>query len=244
MPCRLPTIQGNMNRTTYLMGDSRVRKLTPNNLPIAKTWTRPGTKIYDLYEVVDGELSELTDNAIDPPLVLVSAGICDLTIKQKSRIQGGQHEEVTVIPAEQNEELINNTCEALDDLQRFIARQGAIPILSTIYPMGLLDWNATRLNRGKTSVLYKADQYPSMQANLEYLTEEVNNKIVEININNNVKTPLIHKCLRHNRGGGRKVSYRYNLLEDGCHPSNSLVNDIVKTLSRNIQLNRMNLNQD
>ena len=76
-----------------------------------------------------------------------------------------------------------------------------------------------------------------MQTTLESMVAEMNSEIINLNTTNKMKTPMIHKCLSHNRGKNRKTTYRYNLLTDGCHPSNKLVRDINKSLTKTIALN-------
>ena len=221
---------------TFLLGDSRVRELTPNHLPVVKTWSLPGAKLYDFYDLADGELSQEIEALNDLPLVYVSAGICNLTERFRGTFEGLTLDEVTV-PSETMQEQLETTKCALDDLQRFISRQGAVPVLCTVYPMAIGDWNTHRLNQGKTSLLRNAEKYNDMQSTLESMVAEINSEIVNINTANKMKTPMIHKSLSHNRGNSRKTTYRYNLLTDGCHPSNKLVRDISKSLTKTIALN-------
>ena len=233
-----------MYAPSYLMGDSRVRSLETENLPISKIWSLPGAKIYDLYEVIDGELAEITDDADEPPLVYVSVGICDLTHRYKRMFEGNRIDEVIVLPKESHAEIVQTAQSALQDVQRFIYSHGAIPVLSTIYPMAIGDWNAQRLNKGKTYTLTKAAEYDDMQSNLEDMCDSVNSEIINLNRQNKVKTPLLHKCLEHNRGRSRKTTIKYNLLCDGCHPTPKLAKDIAKCLAKTIALNKQHINLD
>ena len=233
-----------MNAQHFVLGDSRVRQLPLEHLPVAKIWPMSGAKIYDLYEVVDGEIAEIADNADDPPVIYVSAGICDLTHRFKRIFQGNRIDEVILLPKSEHPDIIANTQSALEDLQRFIYRQGAIPVIATIYPMAIGDWNSHRLNSGKTYTLTKAAEYEAMQCYLEDMCDAVNSEIITLNRNNNLKTPLLHKCLEHNRGKNRKATKRYNLLVDGCHPTPKLAIDIARSLSKTIALNKSNINLD
>lgn len=226
------------------MGDSRVRSLEPTNLPVVKMWSLPGAKIYDLYELIDGELAEITDVADLPPIVYVSVGICDLTHRSKRMFEGKRIDEVITLPKESHPEIIQTAQSALQDVQRFIYRQGAIPVLSTIYPMAIGDWNAHRLNTGKTYTLTKAAEYDDMQSSLEEMCNQVNAEIINLNRQNKVKTPLLHKCLEHNRGRNRKTTMRYNLLTDGCHPTPKFAKDLAKCLAKTIVLNKHQINLD
>ena len=143
---------------TFLLGDSRLRELTPNHLPIVKTWSLPGAKLYDFYDLADGELSHEIESLNDLPLVYVSAVICNLTERFRGTFQGLTLEEVTVPSSETMQEQLEITKCALDDLQRFISRQGAVPVLRSVYPMAIGDWNTHRLNQGKTSILRTAEK--------------------------------------------------------------------------------------
>ena len=84
------------------------------------------------------------------------------------------------------------------------------------YPMSLADWNHQLLLRDKTKVLRFADDYANMQTGLEDAIRRVNNNILDLNKSNNVSTPLIHRSIIHNRKG--KLTFKYNLLVDECHP--------------------------
>ena len=220
------------------MGDSRVRQLTPNVIPVIKTWCKPGAKLYDFYEIAEGELSNLIEAQDEMPLVYVSAGICNLTLRIKSNHRGSPIDEIIVPSGEAAiNEQIDSTKEALDDLQRFISRQGGLPILCTLYPMAIGDWNTVRLNQGKTTILSKADQYDDMQRTLEDMVEQVNASIIDLNRQNSTKTPLLNKALSHCRGNRRGPSYRYNLLCDGCHPTSKLNRDLAKSITKTIAIN-------
>ena len=230
-----------MNALCFLLGDSRVRALNRENVNIIKSWSIPGAKLYDLYEVVEGELSTALEEADEPPIVYVMAGICDLTYRIKRRCRGSPIDEVIIPPLESINEVIDHSKNAIDDLSRFIFRHGGIPNFCTIYPMALGDWNQHRLNKGKTTILTKADEYHQMQTKLEEMICEVNGEIINTNRANKLQTPLIHKCLEHNRGKNKPVTYKYNLLQDGCHPSPKLAKIIAKSLNKTITLNKASI---
>ena len=238
------TYFGKMSTKCFIIGDSRVRALSQEDIPVAKFWSIPGAKLYDLYDLIDGELAACIEEADDSPLVYVMAGICNLTYRIKRRCKEGLIDEVIVQPKVAQREIVDSTLEAVDDMQRFISRQGGIPVITTIFPMAIADWNQHRLNSGKTVTLTKADSYAEMHCYLEDMLDEVNSAIIETNRNNKVLTPLMHKCLEHNRGRNKTVTKKYNLLNDGCHPSPKLAKAIGKSLSKTIVLNRARVNSD
>ena len=118
-----------------MLGDSRVRAISREKVNIVKSWSILGAKLYDLYEVVEGELSTAIEEADEPPLVYVMAGICDLTLRIKSCYRDSLIDEVIIPPLESINEVIEHSKNAIDDLSRFIFRHGGIPNFCTIYPM-------------------------------------------------------------------------------------------------------------
>lgn len=213
--------------------------MTPQNLPVLRTWDKSGAKIEDLTEIVEGDLSDTIGDFDDPPIIYVAAGICNLTVRTRFDYDGGLVDEVTVLPAEQIQETVETTKGSFNNLQHCISRQGGVPAIATIYPMSIGDWNQTRLNQGRTSILRHADSYDEMQASLLLMVDMTNEAILTLNNTYGIKTPQLHKCLFHNRGGNRKNSIKYNLLTDGCHPSLKMIRDLTKSLRKTIALNSL-----
>jgi hypothetical protein len=203
-------------------------------------WHRPGAKFYDLYDTVDNEFLKSQHKTIhtSTPQIYILAGICNLTTIVKRWVNGARHEELIVVT--KNDEItntLNETKSAISDLQNFILRHDAIPIFCTIYPSSISDWNATRVTQGKTDILVHAEDYHAMQSHLEEMVENVNQFIVERNVDLKMKTPLLHRCLWHNRGPKSRNCFNYSKLTDGCHASTDLNTKIGKSLLRAIHLN-------
>ena len=72
-----------------------------------------------------------------------------------------------------------------------------------------------------------------MQRNLEQAVIECNNHIIETNKNNKVHTPMVHLNMLRNRKN--KKYYLYKMLDDGCHPSESLIDEIIKSIYKNLK---------
>ena len=219
-----------------LIGDSRVRALKANFLgsKICDNWVKPGGCMLSMEELVKDEIimHHGEDNFGEKIHMYISAGICDLT----QRLKGTKYDEV-IFDISNSEETMSKFLDSLSTIKSIVLKEGAIPIFLTIYPMSLSDWNQSRLNMNKTSYLCYATDYNIMQSMLEETVEIVNREIVNINVQSGVITPLIHKHIIHNRGKG-KISFKYNLLSDGCHPNHTLQARIASTIGQAICKNR------
>ena len=221
------------NIKNYLIGDSRVKNLysTETN-PFTKIVCKPGATYYSLMDAIDEHLT-VNYRPSHRRHTYILAGICSITTRVVNRRQ--QYEETSL---NMEENIVDNTICAIDDLQRAMLREDLTPIFCTILPLHFMEWNATRLNQGKTLFLSHAEQYEDMQEALQHILVEINSKIAEIYRNLNMATPSIHRTLQHNRGHGRLLSYKYNQLVDGCHPSVALRQKMAITLWRTIEINR------
>jgi len=230
---------------TYVIGDSRAKNLKLHSIfngKITNCWVKPGANYYDLYEIVDNEFIESQTFTVhtSTPQMYILAGICSLTTVVRGWVDGVRHEEQVVsLNDSENDNILRETKGAISDLQNFILRHDALPIFCTVYPSSISDWNFHRFNKNKTEILLHSDNYGVMQVKLEQMIKEVNEFILERNSDLKVSTPLIHKCLWHNRGPRRNNSFNYSKLVDGIHPSYDLNKKIVNSLVRAMALNNV-----
>ena len=219
-----------------LVGDSRTKnfKIDPLVKHLNDNWSKPGAGILAMEKLIrKSVIMHHGEDQFDGKLhIYISAGICDVT----TRILDKDYEE-TIFDVTKSNAIKEKILKALDQIQRFTLSEDAMPIFTTIYPLSLKDWNNTRLRQNKTKTLRHSDKYDEMQQHLESLIEEINKKIVQLNVKIGMATPLIHKFLLHNRGKG-KFAAKYNLLVDGCHPSPTLKQKIANSIKISISKNR------
>ena len=218
-----------------IFGDSRVGSLKRHRskhsfkLEVEDIWAKGGAKLFDMQKFVSKHIV-LHHPPITPGKThyYIGVGICDLTTKLS--IFENNYQEVICV-----ENKTNSFSAELDELNKKILRENGVPVFMTIYPMCLMTWNTLRLNQNKTSELNYRNEYSQMQRNLEQAVIECNNHIIETNKNNKVHTPMVHLNMLRNRKN--KKYYLYKMLEDGCHPSEYLIDEIIKSIDRAMALN-------
>lgn len=220
-----------------LIGDSRVRdfKVHPLSNLIDDNWSLPGAGVLEMENLIRDSIINHhgEDNYFNLKMhVYISAGICDLTVKQKAV----RYQE-TLFDLDSIDTTRLTFTNSLNYIQNYTIRENAIPIFTTIYPLSLKDWNLSRLRANKTTYLVHEDNYALMQSKLEELLMEINQYIVHLNGNLGMATPLIHKQMIHNRAKGNST-FKFNLLADGCHPNPVLKHNIVKCFAQAISKNR------
>lgn len=212
----------------FIIGDSRVRGLKDivPNLIYTEVWSRPGARVENLFEMVEGVtiLHHGVENARSH--IYVSIGICNLT----ERLKGSRpkYEEVVFNKTKFNEYKVKLYNEMLS-LTKYAKSQYSVVIFCTIYPLNLSIWNHHRLNTKRTSYLKFEAEYSQMQFDLEEAVSEFNKFIIKINSETGLSTPMLGRDFFRNRGKGRKEP-RFSDLVDGCHPNGSLNNKFKTTL--------------
>ena len=217
-----------------LIGDSRVRSLKFEHLnSLSENWVLPGAKIMGMEELIqDCVIMHHGEDYQGKMHVYISAGICDLTTKLKSK----NYEEI-IFESDKIDEIILKTMSSFKSIHQLSLREDVTPVFTTIYPMSLKAWNLNRLDQKKTSYLVHQTEYDVMQLHLEETLEELNKFIIQLNVTTGVTTPLVHKHLVHHRGKGN-TTYKYNLLCDGCHPNTHLKSKIAHSIAQAIKKNR------
>ena len=68
----------------------------------------------------------------------------------------------------------------------------------------------------------------------------INDHLIQLNRLEQVATPMIHRCIQHNRKNRKPSSFTWQLhkLIDGCHPDHQLASEIAKSTARAIHINR------
>ena len=158
----------------------------------------------------------------------IMAGICNLTTKLTSY----KYQEVVF---RNSESTIQTALVELNDLSKEIKKQGAIPIFCTIPTMHLQTWNELQLKQRKTNTLTYQSEYCTMQVDLAAALKIVNQKIIELNNLNGVSTPFIDNTMLRTKH--QKTYTLYKHLSDGCHPSEPMLDKIVKCFNRAFTLN-------
>lgn len=221
-----------------MVGDSRVRgfKKVLSTLEVADVWSRSGGKIEHMADLIEDLTILHHGEHNEKAHFYIWVGICNLTKKLKGR----DYEEVIF---SKEEALANRDrwCTDLRNLTSLTKKQYATPIFCPLYPMDLAKWNQTRLASKKTKTLKHSGHYDIMQKNLEDEVAIFNKFVINLNLENGVKTPMVHNDFFHSRGKGR-VTPRYGELKDGCHPSIMLKGrfkkSILMAMSKNRRLHR------
>jgi hypothetical protein len=217
----------------HVIGDSRVKGLKGmlSGVDVSEIWSRPGGKIEHMKKMVDDItiLHQGEDNARTH--IYLWVGICNLTTRLKEK----NYEEVIFSKSAADKERADLYAK-LQQLSTHIYQQYAAPIFCPVIAMNLRQWNEHRLTTRKTSALKYADQYGSMQKDLENEVALFNQQFIKIYVENGLTTPMINQDFLHSRGKGR-VTPRYRELVDGCHPSGPLLmkfrTSITKAMKKN-----------
>ena len=214
-----------------LVANSRgagLRELIPNSI-VQKVLYRPGARVSSL-----GHLAANTNVSLNSPSeshVYILAGIPDITTKLK----GEKYEEVVFL--DQPETATSKILDTIISTKSLLEKAKIKPIFCTISSMHIEKWNQTRLRQNKTTKLCYTSQYTQMQNNLNITLDAVNYKIIELNKNSGMHTPMTHKVIKHPKGKG-KHNYKYNLLVDGVHGDQKAKAQWAKGIIQAIKKNR------
>ena len=109
----------------------------------------------------------------------------------------------------------------LETTSRTISINHAKPILCTIPPSSIHNWNHTRLRQHKTALLKHCKQYPTMQENMIQSLLIINTNIIGINKSHGTYTPKLADAII-TKSGGKNHRVHYSRLVDGVHPTQSV----------------------
>lgn len=162
-----------------------------------------------------------------PALILVSAGICDVTHLDKHSRQ--------ISLSDDNVEEAVQRYEGLMDIIRhhltvFLSERPFKVVFCELIGANIAKYN------NQDSTHYQQEQ-------LDETVTEINTKIAAFNKENKVPTPWIAKTVQHNKKSGSKVARYQKLCEDGLHYGDELkvkiadilYNYVVKFSSQNDQ---------
>ena len=164
----------------------------------------------------------------------IIAGLCDITKKIKNR----RENYMEVIYNDEPSETISRVLSSIYSLKKYIENLNAKPIFTTITPSHLETLNHKWFDSGRTCRLSYSHNYQEMQVEVMKVFEEINNNITQINSQNGLATPMLHRSVMHNVKKGSKY-FQHSKLSDGCHATNSLNKIWAKYIDRAIQLNRI-----
>ena len=218
----------------YLIGDSRVRgfKNILSKSLVEEVWAKPGGKLSAMEEMIN-DLNILHHGESNTRShFYIWVGICNLT----KRIREGGYEEVIFSKQEMDEQR-QSLYSQLESMATFVFNNYGSPIFCPIFPMHLHTWNCHRLKTRKTTKLMHRDNYAEMQEGLEQEVLLFNNRLIQINKENGMSTPMFNNDFIHSRGKGR-VSPRYKELTDGCHPDEILLIRFKKSIMASINANK------
>lgn len=149
-----------------------------------------------------------------PDLVLVLAGICDIT-------QLNRAEWTVSLPEESVARIVDCFQGSMDatrhHLSIFLTERPHSVIFSQIVGMDMAKFN-------------RMDEKHPQQALLDEMVTHVNHAIAEFNKENNMLTPWLGQDVHHNKKGGRKTTRYYKLAPDGLHLTDQLREKWAATL--------------
>ena len=125
----------------------------------------------------------------------------------------------------------------LEITSRTIPINHAKPILCTIPPSSIHNWNHTRLRQHKTALLKHCKQYPTMQENMIQSLLIINTNIIGINKSHGTYTPKLADAII-TKSGGKNHSVHYSRLVDGVHPTQSVKEEWANMILQAIDKNR------
>ena len=126
---------------------------------------------------------------------------------------------------------IRRPCSGLlETTSRTISINHAKPILCTIPPSSIHNWNHTRLRQHKTALLKHCKQYPTMQENMI-------SSLLIINKSHGTYTPKLADAII-TKSGGENHRVHYSRLVDGVHLTQSVKEEWANMILQAIDKNR------
>lgn len=203
-----------------LMGNSMVRSLKPKGFD--EIICMPGASWESILNRVTTQ-----HNYFERSLIYVMIGPVRFTklVREKS-----QKEVVYNTPQVHTDVIASHVRTLKQQYQIFV-------VMATLTPIDFVTYN-TKLRSHQYSQLH-INEHSGWTTSVSQDIIEVNKRVVEMNIANNVITPFVHKGVLLRRHG--QYVFRPKFLKDGLHPSNRLVEVQNKELTKNLKLNLLNI---
>ena len=192
-----------------------------------------GDKAVKLY----GENTHLYTDVQDihPNFVYILGGLPDLTQKI---VDYYPHYYEEVVYTEDLSATYQRVTSTYTSLSQKIFDLNAIPCFSTIAPLDISAWNHHRLNTRATAHLLHHNHYADMTHFLNKAILHINDFITDLNEFNNVETPKFAGHVIKKRGQGKGHRFMFNHFEDGCHPSQYIIDQWINELEQVMSANR------
>ena len=204
----------------------------------------PGGTYNDLKERVDVLLPP-PHRLRQTPHVYVLGGVPDITelVKSKSARRYHYRESIFVYESDFTIERVRNEIRLC---RSHILRKGATPIFCTIPKFHLAMYNNSLVDKNMTSFLLHSEHYADMQSRIDKVIDNLNDFIIQLNLQINMRTPCIHTSIRKRRGrsGHGYYIYVWSLYKDGLHANDQLKNDWAKALKVAFDKNRESEDSD
>lgn len=167
---------------------------------------------------ITGSVKETSKQLIwmAPSLIIVSAGICDITHRDRNSRQ--------ISIADENIDQAVQRYEGQMDIIRH-----HLSVFLTEKPYKLVFCELIRADITKYN---NQDYVHPHQEQLDETVLRINTRIAAFNKENSVPTPWIAKTVHHNKKSGPKVVRYQKLSEDGLHYSEGLRERIVEILHK------------
>lgn len=218
-----------MYHHTYVYTSSRGRNID-GQINCRKFTVVPGGKFQKLGDIAFKDL-----NVVDGvKLVYFIAGIpdiCTLVRKSEPKYEESFVKKTVNGPIDH----VDRVREIIRDTKTKLTSIGCKVVFATIATSSIREWNYHRRSINKTTYLKYTEKYGKMQEELNFIVNEINNFITELNCMDSVVTPFFHSPVHKCKNG--KVRYLYNRFVDGVHPGSELERIWVERLLSAIHVN-------
>ena len=216
-----------------IVGSSRAKSVTSLKNNQTEVHSVAGGKIRNLTKLAKKRIKRRHPSS--KTFVYFIAGLPDVTVKtNRNYYMNGEYrhyEEVTF--TEEPETAASRVVNIIRQAEATIKKRNATPVFCTIIPCSLSSWNHHRLKSHCTTHLLHFNSYEHMQDRLHTTINLINQRIQEINSENNVITPRISKEVAFKRKGNWR--YRYGQLCDGTHGTEKLNATLSEVLTLAIE---------
>jgi len=196
---------------TVVIGNSIVRGLRD---PSWETISIPGADWYDIIDILIQRRYEFR-NAI----IYIHIGPVRFTRLERL----GSRRECRLRPYRE----LSNIEGIFERWKQYLTPLNIHPVLCTIYPIDFCEYNR---NIGGLVSSHRRNLYSRDSQTIRSMTVIENRGIVDFNVYNNFITPYMHRRIFTRRRG--RYVFRNNLLRDGLHPSDEVIDDWIREIRR------------
>ena len=199
----------------------RLRNLHPDRYCLKST-AKSALRLQDILDNLDSFLKPIKPHQMNTCNIYLIAGLCDVTYRDLDEDYYPNTPYDEVLFNETPDQAFQRVSSLIVELTSKIAERGATPVIATIVPSSLSQWNFIRLKQHKTAFLMHHKHYDSMQLNMVRTIHRLNKFILGVNNSYQMSTPML-ACTVMKNVPGKDPRVHYGMLgEDGVHPTDDL----------------------